>query len=197
MLLRSVLNQDPCRKGDNQWIKVVNEIQDKFEENVTVRTVRGRIKTLIKNLNSNDLQYKSGVAEEEDSEIINLLRIIIAIEEEEKAAMNNARALKKSSASIPGIHQFPASAADKAGHVEGAGNVPAEVARNVPEEVAGNLPEEVAGNVPAEVAGEIDDEPDDLTPRLSAAKKRKLEKEEADLERRRYLDEASGPSTSR
>lgn len=181
MILHAVLNYNPWRNGDKQWTKVVNELQGKFEEIVTIRTVRGRIKTLTKKLISNDLQYKSGVAEEEDSEIINLLRMIIDFEEEEKAAMNNARATRKLSDSTTG---FVASAA---------GQLP----KVVPVVVSGSVPVDVAANVLVDGSGDIDEPDDDPPRRLSAAKQRKLEKDEADLERGRYLDEASGPLTSR
>lgn len=86
-LLRHALGFYPWQTGEDMWKEVVSELAEEYGETFTVRTLRKRVDLLIDKFKKKQLKYCSGT-EEEATERGLLLESIIAIKEEESAAIN-------------------------------------------------------------------------------------------------------------
>lgn len=144
-LLGSALGYNPWQIGDDMWKEVVSEMAHEYGEEFTVRALKNRVDLLIDKFKKKQLKYCSGTEEEATQRGL-LLESIIAIKEEESAAINTELNCDDDDIEIVGD-----------------------------ETDGGGAPEN----------------------KQSKAKKRKLERLEADKERELYIDEAPGPSGSR
>ncbi len=87
LLLRHALGYNPWQLGDDMWKEVADQMHQEFNEDFTPRAVKKRVDLLIDKFQKKQLKYLSGT-EEETTERGLLLETIIAIKEEERAAIN-------------------------------------------------------------------------------------------------------------